>query len=148
MRAAVEAVRPVVQPTGKVPALSVEVHVTPAIEAASMNPSSWGPSLWPGLPVINVVGIVAARAAAEVARPVMQLTRKVLLVRVFLGVAREVAHEDSLARSLSLTRNEALVRNESLVWLQGGSREEAAMTAVRGVGIILSLSPMKNKHTF
>ena len=65
--------------------------------------------LWPGSPVVDVVEIIEVRAAAEAARPVIQLTRKVSLVRFFL-----------VKRSLLFTRKEALVREESLVWLRGG----------------------------
>ena len=65
---AAEAARPVIQLTMKVPASSAKVPDDLAVEATLMNPLLWGPSLWPSSPVVNVVEIVVARAAAEAAR--------------------------------------------------------------------------------
>ena len=93
-RAAAEAAGLVMQQvasTGRVSALS-KVLVVPAIEATLTVPSLWAPSLGPGLPTVAVVEIVEAGAAAEVARPVMQLTGKVpvFLAEVLSGLAGEV----------------------------------------------------------
>ena len=137
-RATVEAVGVQMYSTMGVPASLAKVPKDPAVEATLMNLLWWGPLLWPPeSPVVDVVEIVVARVAAE-ARPVVELTRKVPLARGVSRVARTVAREVSLARSLSFTREEALVREDSPMWLRRRSREEAAMAAKREVGVILS----------
>ena len=57
--------RPVIQPTMKVPALLAKVPDDLAIEATLMDPLLWGPLSWPSSPVVDVIEIVVARAAAE-----------------------------------------------------------------------------------
>ena len=69
-RAAAEAVGVPTALTMGVPSLSAKVLEDPVLEATLMDPLWWGPSSGlPGSPVVNVVKIVAARAAAGVARP-------------------------------------------------------------------------------
>ena len=84
-----------------VPASSAKLPEDPAVEATSMDPLLWGPSLWPpGLPVVDLVEIVKTRVAAGAARLVEES-----LLEGFSGeVSREVAREGSLARTLSFTR--------------------------------------------
>ena len=138
-RAAAEALGVPMHLTMGVPASSAKVPEDPAVEATSMDPLLWGPLLGPpGLPVVDDVGTVAARAAAEAARPDVQ-PREYLSQGFFPkeSLVRLLARIVSLARSLSFTREEALVREESLVRSRGGSREEAAMAAKREGGIII-----------
>ena len=69
-RAAAEAVGVPTALTMGVPSSSAKVLEDPVLEATLMDPLWWGPSSGlPGSPVVNVVKIVAARAAAGVARP-------------------------------------------------------------------------------
>ena len=88
------------------------------------------------MPVVDVVDIVVARAAAEAARPVEES-----LLRFFLGgFSCEVSREDSLTRSLFVERKEALV----LSWPPGLSVIDVdgivALRAVAGTARLIKES--------
>ena len=115
-RATAEAKRPVVQPSGKVPALLAEVNDDPVVEATlTVLSLCHDLSSWPGLPAVTVLGISEAR-----------LWQEQLWLQRWQGWSKSLSRggfrEESLVRSLA----RFLLREVS--FLQG--REEGVSCVV------------------